>query len=101
MRHTAQRRIHGHVLLARRAALPERRDGPPVTAAAGLQDDRPPRYLGINDAAFDANKQISFAWSTATPARWNYGDRTARCYLMLEGNLSVSRSLRGNGNVPI
>ena len=57
--------------------------------------------LGLNDAAFDANKQISFAWSTATPTRWSYGDRTARCYMLLEGNLSVSRSLRGNGNVPI
>ncbi|MEV4507554.1 septum formation family protein [Dactylosporangium sp. NPDC049525] len=59
------------------------------------------RYLGLNDAAFDANKQISFAWSTATAARWSYGDRTARCYMLLEGNLSVSRSLRANGNVPI
>ncbi|MET7420332.1 septum formation family protein [Dactylosporangium sp. NPDC005555] len=59
------------------------------------------RFLGLTDAQFDDNKQISFAWSTATPARWNYGDRTARCYLMLEGKLSVSRSLRANGNVPI
>ncbi|MDG6101010.1 septum formation family protein [Dactylosporangium aurantiacum] len=59
------------------------------------------RYLGLTDAQFDGNKQISFAWSTATPTRWSHGDRTARCYLMLEGNLSVSRSLRANGNVPI
>lgn len=59
------------------------------------------RYLGLSDEAFDANKQISFAWSTATPTRWSFGDRTARCYMLLEGTLSVSRSLRGNGNVPI
>ncbi|MEV0130435.1 septum formation family protein [Dactylosporangium sp. NPDC050688] len=59
------------------------------------------RYLGLTEAQFTENKQFSFAWSTASPTRWSYGDRTARCYLMLEGNLSVSRSLRGNGNAPI
>jgi hypothetical protein len=59
------------------------------------------RFLNIPDGTFDENKQISFAWSTASPTRWSYGDRSARCYLMLEGNLSVSRSLRGNGNTPI
>lgn len=59
------------------------------------------RLLGLTDAQFDENKQITFAWSTASPTRWSYGDRTARCYLLLEGTLSVSRSLRGNGNAPI
>lgn len=59
------------------------------------------RYLGLTEDQFSDNKQISFAWSTATAIRWSYGDRTARCYLLLEGNLSVSRSLLANGNVPI
>ncbi len=59
------------------------------------------RLLGLTEAQFDENKQITFAWSTASPTRWSYGDRTARCYLLLEGTLSVSRSLRGNGNAPI
>ncbi|GAA3236812.1 septum formation family protein [Dactylosporangium siamense] len=59
------------------------------------------KFLGLTDAQFAENKQISFAWSTATPTRWSYGDRSARCYLMLEGTLSVSRSLQGNGNQPV
>ncbi|MFF5230594.1 septum formation family protein [Dactylosporangium sp. NPDC000521] len=59
------------------------------------------RYLGLTDAQYDQNKQISFAWSTATPTRWGYGDRTARCYMMLEGNLTVSHSLLANGNRPV
>ncbi|GAA2604756.1 hypothetical protein GCM10010399_39700 [Dactylosporangium fulvum] len=58
-------------------------------------------FLGVSEAAYDQNKQITFAWSTASPTRWSYGDRTARCYLMLEGKLSVGRSLRSNGNNPI
>ncbi|GAA0737984.1 septum formation family protein [Dactylosporangium roseum] len=58
-------------------------------------------FLGVSEAAYDQNKQVTFAWSTASPTRWSYGDRTARCYLMLEGKLSVGRSLRANGNNPI
>ena len=58
-------------------------------------------YLGLTEAQYDTNKQITFAWSTASQTRWGYGDRSARCYLMLEGKLSVGRSLHANGNVPV
>ncbi|GGM39325.1 septum formation family protein [Dactylosporangium sucinum] len=59
------------------------------------------KFLGVTEAQFDTNQQLSFAWSTAQQARWEYGDRSARCYLMLEGKLSVARSLKGNANKPI
>jgi len=58
-------------------------------------------FLGLTEAQYATNKQINFAWSTASPTSWDYGDRTARCYIMLEGTLSVSRSLHANGNVPV
>jgi hypothetical protein len=58
-------------------------------------------YLGLTEAQYDTNKQINFAWSTAAPTNWAFGDRSARCYIMLEGTLSVSRSLHANGNKPV
>jgi hypothetical protein len=59
------------------------------------------KFLGLTEAEYNTNKQISFAWSTASPTSWAYGDRSARCYIVLEGTLSVSRSLKGNGNKPV
>ena len=58
-------------------------------------------YLGMAVAELLAHRQVNYGWWMVGKDRWAIGDRSARCYVLLEPGVTASRSLKDMGNKPI
>ncbi|GAA2610944.1 hypothetical protein GCM10010399_47280 [Dactylosporangium fulvum] len=58
-------------------------------------------YTGMTPSHFGKQRSLYFGyWMTAGQQEWKAGNRTARCYAMLDKK-KISRSLKGAGNISI
>lgn len=59
------------------------------------------KYTGTTESQLDRMKTFWMGWWIGDEVAWVYGDRIARCYVLVESSKPITRSLKGNGTAKI
>lgn len=59
------------------------------------------KYTGTTETQLDRMKAFWMGWWLGDDKAWVYGDRIARCYVLVESTKPITKSLKGNGTAKI
>jgi hypothetical protein len=59
------------------------------------------KYVGMSRSQLANHRQIRSIWWPADRESWDNGDRSARCYVTTSDNRTLTKSLKGVGNVKL
>jgi hypothetical protein len=59
------------------------------------------KHTGTTETQLDRTKDFWMGWWLGDDDAWAYGDRIARCYVLVDSKKPISKSLKGNGTAKI